>query len=985
MKKIYLILTLLAVVAGALFVFGEVMATVVIQDGCNHSCPVIKFEWTTKVDGHYVYADKVENVAGHWEDNWSSGQCYGSPSPSCQEQQVCPSSDSAYTSHSSSKPCSRQLSSGIHYADKTAQHRHWIETTYQCPVGYTTYPGHSNCRKWVDTVNTSHSADVAYDKSDDPNKCHRPSDDILRDTYGMDSDARHDFKNAHGEWLDSIRTIPDGSYLGEDNLCHLKTPVCTDPKALNYDNAVSETEISDNTTCTYTPAGECPTACGYAGSSDSIPNGQGGYKVCSATATCPVPPQCTSNEPMVIYSTAGDEVNTESTAVATWVHPLWATIPGATWIWHEAQVSNPTSDQTDVFTKTINVTGNVTSASIDIASDNGYTLKINGVTIADNITEEHNYGSVVTYAITNLTTGSNTLEITVKNFALPDSTYDSNPAGLLYKLTINSETCPPPPKPPVVCPEGTTKSQTPIETVSVPSNSALPTLSSGILSSTNKYLIVPSGTWHNLPYNWSDAEYTSTDDWATHADGYDIDPWFLGEGEFDLQIDGAFVNWGDYNPSHSYSYLYTGNNSPISFGIFDGDSKVPEQNSGWYGDNEGSLSVDIYACVPNTPPPLVCDANIELIANGSFEEPALANSSWSITPDSNPLLKWLVAWVAPQEVGTLGLEIQNHVAGDPAVGNQHAELDGDHPVKISQDITTIPGATYSLNFKYSPRPGRNALDNEITVKANDNILGATLSNDGSSNSNTVWSSQTRTFSATGATTKIEFVDTGTDTSYGGYIDDVSLRCVPPTTPVDVCLNLEGTQEIIPEGYEILQGSTCTPIPPIIGVISGCTDPVATNYQQYANKDDGSCSYPTPPGPGPGNGPIVGFMGGNGPIVLGASTGEVLGESCGLYLNKHLRLGSQRNDTEQVKKLQEFLNKWLNAEIPVTGYFGPMTYTKVKEFQKMYGDNILKPWNLNAPTGLVYLTTLRQINILECPDLMLDLGELTPWSANPNAQ
>jgi len=173
--------------------------------------------------------------------------------------------------------------------------------------------------------------------------------------------------------------------------------------------------------------------------------------------------------------------------------------------------------------------------------------------------------------------------------------------------------------------------------------------------------------------------------------------------------------------------------------------------------------------------------------------------------------------------------------------------------------------------------------------------------------------------------------------------------IPPT--VDVCSNIAGNQSSVPSDHTEL-GGVCTP------------------------KSNG--------GGGGGNGPInFGFV--NGGSVLGASTGEVLGESCGLYMDKHIRLGSSKNNAEQVRKLQTFLNKNMGSQLPITGFYGPLTYGVVKNFQVKYNDEVMKPWGLTAPTGLVYLATLRQINNLECPELSLELPPLIPWSKNPNAQ
>ncbi len=158
---------------------------------------------------------------------------------------------------------------------------------------------------------------------------------------------------------------------------------------------------------------------------------------------------------------------------------------------------------------------------------------------------------------------------------------------------------------PDVCPVGTTQSSSPIETLPVNSASSLPTSSSNSLSNGTNYLLVSSGTWQNNNLNAADTEYASVDSWSTVMDGYNINPYFLGEGEFDLQINGSFVNWGAYNTGHTYSHLYAGTSSPVNFLVFDGDSNnIPAINPGWYGDNSGSLSVNIYSCNPNIVPPV---------------------------------------------------------------------------------------------------------------------------------------------------------------------------------------------------------------------------------------------------------------------------------------------------------------------------------------------------------------------------------------------
>lgn len=132
------------------------------------------------------------------------------------------------------------------------------------------------------------------------------------------------------------------------------------------------------------------------------------------------------------------------------------------------------------------------------------------------------------------------------------------------------------------------------------------------------------------------------------------------------------------------------------------------------------------------------------------------------------------------------------------------------------------------------------------------------------------------------------------------------------------------------------------------------------------------------GGGGGNGPPV-----SGGAVLGASTGpvgQVLGASCGLYLNDYLRMG-QANNADQVTKLQTFLNEYMHSNLPVTGTFGPATDAAVRAFQASENNGVLKPWvdaDLLKPgetTGYVYKTTKRWINLIKCPSLNIPLPQL----------
>ncbi len=132
-----------------------------------------------------------------------------------------------------------------------------------------------------------------------------------------------------------------------------------------------------------------------------------------------------------------DEVDTN--AVLAWVHPGWVqslTDSVAEWIWSSYKVEDPMGTTTQTFIKTFTWNGPVSAAVLDIATDNTYVVKLNGVQVAADPTED-NFSSVDTHNVAaEVDQGLNTLEITVTNNAYPTESPEVNPAGLLYNLTI---------------------------------------------------------------------------------------------------------------------------------------------------------------------------------------------------------------------------------------------------------------------------------------------------------------------------------------------------------------------------------------------------------------------------------------------------------------------------------------------------------------------------------------------------------------------
>lgn len=170
-------------------------------------------------------------------------------------------------------------------------------------------------------------------------------------------------------------------------------------------------------------------------------------------------------------------------------------------------------------------------------------------------------------------------------------------------------------------------------------------------------------------------------------------------------------------------------------------------------------------------------AATNIVSNGSFEDPSLGFGTWSVYPS-------ITGWTT---TSGSGIEIQNHAAGDPSDGDQLVELDSFSNSGMKQTLNTASGYIYTISFDYSPRPGVSASSNGIDVYWDGNLI-ASITADGGPN--TIWTTYPYPVTATGSSTDLEFVATGTNDSLGGYLDSVSLV-------------LSGC----PEGYEI-EGDTC---------------------------------------------------------------------------------------------------------------------------------------------------------------------------------
>ncbi len=66
---------------------------------------------------------------------------------------------------------------------------------------------------------------------------------------------------------------------------------------------------------------------------------------------------------------------------------------------------------------------------------------------------------------------------------------------------------------------------------------------------------------------------------------------------------------------------------------------------------------------------------------------------------------------------------------------------------------------------------------------------------------------------------------------------------------------------------------------------------------------------------------------------------------------------------------------MNSNLPISGVYDRPAFREVSKFQEKYSSDVLTPWGIEKPTGYVYLTTQRKINLIKCPELKIPMPEL----------
>lgn len=663
----------------------------------------------------------------------------------------------------------------------------------------------------------------------------------------------------------------------------------------------------------------------------------------------PPPPSC------VINSDTTTLEGGESSFLAAFIHSSWtAIINGASWIWGDAAIVDPVGTETQVFTKDFTLDSvPVTGGTLTIAADNGYSVKMNGIPVgADPSEDNYTDGAKDTIVIpaADLIAGNNQLEITVTNLAMAGGTQETNPAGLKYNLTIEGSNCteaPPTMKVHIFkyLQDGDTAAQVPNDadaplfpmkaTYSIAgvgtnldpgddyqlgNGGGVGGSDDGLLWAANTIPLHAGDTYGTHEVVGGDSPVVDNSEACTEGK-YLLLGYKTGDTLAEAQgasINPAAPNYGSIDGSKYVIVVNEDCDNILNDGggdepqtqtiIVTGDTSPSENTLGWMFNRDTS-----------TQTPFAFNNDTSSIGSGSLFVPAITNT---VNGDSDKFIGELFLQKLISDVNSISYDF-NIAAPDAAAKDQFY-------MSVYADFgVSSPTKFYDCRYSVIPTAGSVGSFMTATFDPTQTYL---VAQSGSSPAVCPSSPAAMGAGATIRAISLNVGDTsGSDTGVSGYLDNVVVNTPSLITTYDF------EPAAAPE----------------------TTTGTGSSSSSGGNRTNGS---------GPGNGQ-----------VLGESTdGQVLGNSCPL-LTQYMREGIT-NDPTEVTKLQTFLNGEMGSLLPVSGFFGHLTTLAVDSFQVKYASEVLAPWvpfgySGTKPTGYVFKTTEWKINSIACPELNIPFPAL----------
>lgn len=645
----------------------------------------------------------------------------------------------------------------------------------------------------------------------------------------------------------------------------------------------------------------------------------------STTRTVIVLPSTSSNACTIVSDTTNFAGSVP--AVATYnMNPAWtASIPGATWIWSAAKVADPIATTTVMFSKAFTATSTMSQAMLSIAADNSYVVKVNGVTVASNL-DALNFSSVATYNIASaIVAGTNILTVEVVNFALPNATSETNPAGLLYKLDMSAGCAHAPVNtPPTITLVGANPATLTVGQSWVEPGATAADLEDGNI--TNK--IVITGTVNVNVVGTYPLVYTVTDSGGLTASTTRqviVSP--AGGGGVTtgkITFCSIFAN-KDTNAIATTSTGLPAGSFTLTLGTTTniGTSAIHTKTwtaAGFAPNRNIMLSQNDADCVSYDNLPL---------GTYYYSELGVTGTAWIISSTS-PLYN--------DQFNTPVNNIFDLFAYSPELFTATTTDDASRNVNADGQIVLSADRrehVVVIGTKYNP----------TTTPVEPPCLGC--------GGGTVTPPCTANCGGGGGN--------GPIVSSLAITNEKVVEITPGVALVTWNTNLPATKEV---GY----GTASQPASFITAPFGYATSTVRvseplTTVHSYTIPIDSGKTYYFRPVSTDGKTTVAGIE-----LVLNPGTGigggnETTGNSC-YYLFDYLKQGWNNNPVE-VKKLQVFLRDLEGFSVQVTGVYDDQTVSALNAFQNRYKDDILTPWGHTAPTSFTYITTKKKVNEIYC--------------------
>ncbi len=337
-------------------------------------------------------------------------------------------------------------------------------------------------------------------------------------------------------------------------------------------------------------------------------------------------------------------------------------------------------------------------------------------------------------------------------------------------------------------------------------------------------------------------EYEFTDFVAINQPGPDIAVWEITGGSLtDVTNEDIEVLVSEDGTNYASLGLFVGDAAidiaPAGLDFVKYVKVIDQGSSNDDGYDVDAITIIDDSCgdIPPPPPSSACEIGVNLLDNGSFEEPEVTNNSlWQ--KFFSAATGWVTQRVSDDSVTTL--ELHNSWSGNEAAeGNQYAELDGDEPTRISQTVATIPGATYELRWAFAPRQGTAAVENELGIEVNGSSVAAVGPMAGIGVLSVEnWILDSHVFVANEENTEIAFLDLGPEAvgsgpDVGTFLDGATLCLVREPDPEQPEVSVVAHKIVCTDESELPNDATGSLLRPIS----------SSTAQNWVDSHD-SCSF-----------------------------------------------------------------------------------------------------------------------------------------------